>query len=53
MGDLGQIAYQAWVDACARTGVAVKAKWDDLLDDERYQWRLVYEACAKHATGTP
>ena len=38
-------AYQAWTDACTRTGVSAPP-WDTLLDDEKYQWCLVYDGCA-------
>ena len=38
-----QFAYAAWVEACGRTGVNVSVPWEQLLDDEKYQWRLVYD----------
>ena len=40
-----QVAYQAWVDACMRTGLNV-VPWDKLLQDEKYQWTGVYDGCA-------
>lgn len=44
-----RVAYQAWVDACARVGAFVTREWEALLDDEQYCWRLVYDDCAADA----
>ena len=44
-------AYQAWSDACTRTGVNVPT-WDGLLDDEKYQWCLVYDGVARDASAS-
>jgi hypothetical protein len=43
----GRLAYRAWVESCARTGVNVTKQWEDLLDDERYQWAGVYGVCVE------
>jgi hypothetical protein len=40
-----QVAYQAWSDACVRTGLHV-VPWDKLMQDEKYQWTGVYDGCA-------
>ena len=42
-----RIAYQAWVEACSRTGVNVKIPWESLLDDEKGQWSDVYGVCVE------
>jgi len=42
-----RLAYTAWVEANGRVGVNVARAWDELLDDEKYTWRLVYDACSE------
>jgi hypothetical protein len=42
-------AYQAFTDACMHTGYNLSVKWESLLDDEKYQWRLVYDDCWRDA----
>lgn len=46
-----RVAYEAWVTACGRTGVNVPNRWEDLLDDEKYQWGDVYNACVEDKAG--
>ena len=48
----GQVAYQAWRDACTRTGVNTLA-WEALLQDEQYQWADVYAGVEKDALPVP
>jgi hypothetical protein len=48
----GRVAYQAWRDACTRTGVNTPA-WETLLQDEQYQWVDVYEGVEKDVLPVP
>lgn len=52
MSWIGQIAYEAWVSACGRTGVTITKSWVELLDDERYQWDSVAETVIRASSST-
>ena len=42
-----RVAYQAWVEACGRTGVSLSRSWEQLLTDEKSQWSAVYGVCVR------
>jgi hypothetical protein len=44
--DLGKVAYEAWVVASGKAGVTIRKSWDEILEDERGQWRETARAVA-------
>ena len=46
------VAYAAWAKAQARAGVTV-TPWPDVLQDDKYAWLAVYDACARDSIAAP
>jgi hypothetical protein len=42
----GQLAYGEWIAARSATGLNTPA-WDDIMEDERYQWERVGSLAGK------